>query len=115
VAEPQELLAGGSLKIIAAIKDPPVIVRILAHLGLPTRAPPRTPAQRVDLFQAAWAVKATGSATEPAMALGLRSRKRLKRRKIGLLKHSNALKSPAKREFFAKRFVSWMTIDASPA
>ena len=38
---------GGSLKIIAAIEDPPVIVRILTHLGLPTRAPP----QRVDLFQ----------------------------------------------------------------
>ena len=37
----------GSLKIIAAIEDPPVIVRILTYLGLPTRAP----AQRVDLFQ----------------------------------------------------------------
>jgi hypothetical protein len=37
----------GSLKIIAAIEDPPVIVRILTHLGLPTRAP----AQGVDLFQ----------------------------------------------------------------
>ena len=30
---------GGSLKIIAAIEDPPVIVRILRHLGRPTRAP----------------------------------------------------------------------------
>jgi len=39
------------LKIIAAIKDPPVIVKILTHLGLPTRAPPRAPAQQVDLFQ----------------------------------------------------------------
>jgi hypothetical protein len=27
---------GGSLKSIAAIEDPPVIVRILTHLGLPT-------------------------------------------------------------------------------
>ena len=44
---------GGSLKIIAAIEDPPVIVRILTHLGLPTRAPPRAPAQRFDLFQTA--------------------------------------------------------------
>ena len=44
---------GGALKIIAAIVEPPVIVRILAHLGLPTRAPPRSPARRVDLFQAA--------------------------------------------------------------
>src|SRR5262245_24464861 len=58
---------GGSLKIIACretcrraapstrlrtgIEDPPVIVKILAHLGLPTRAPPRSPAQRFDLFQ----------------------------------------------------------------
>jgi hypothetical protein len=42
---------GGSLKIIAAIEDPPVIVKILSHLALPTRAPPRAPARRVDLFQ----------------------------------------------------------------
>jgi len=41
----------GALKILAAIEDPPVIVKILAHLGLPTRAPPRSPAQRFDLFQ----------------------------------------------------------------
>jgi len=38
-------------KIIAAIEDPPVIIKILSHLGLPTRAPPRAPAHRVDLFQ----------------------------------------------------------------
>jgi hypothetical protein len=30
---------GGALKIIAAIEDPPVIDKILSHLGLPTRAP----------------------------------------------------------------------------
>jgi len=29
---------GGALKIIAAIEDPPVIVKILSHLGLPTHA-----------------------------------------------------------------------------
>jgi hypothetical protein len=44
---------GGSLKIVATIKDPPVNVRILAHLGLPARAPSRALAQRVDLFQPA--------------------------------------------------------------
>ena len=33
------------------IEDPPVIVKILRHLGLPTRAPPRAPARRADLFQ----------------------------------------------------------------
>ena len=50
---------GGALKIIAcpesrrraAIEDPPVIIKILGHLGLPTGAPPRAPARRVDLFQ----------------------------------------------------------------
>ena len=40
---------GGELKIIAAIEELAVIVRILTHLGLPARAPPRS----LDLFQAA--------------------------------------------------------------
>jgi hypothetical protein len=31
----------GTLKIIAAIEDPAVITKILTHLGLPIRAPPR--------------------------------------------------------------------------
>ena len=30
---------GGQMKIIAAIEDPKVIKKILAHLGLPTKAP----------------------------------------------------------------------------
>ena len=34
------------MKIIAAIEDPPVIVKILTHLGLATRAPLR--ARRSD-------------------------------------------------------------------
>ena len=36
---------GGSLKIIAAIWKQPVIERILTHLGLQARAPPRAPAR----------------------------------------------------------------------
>ncbi len=40
---------GGPLTILAAIEDPAVIAKILAHLGLPTRAPPRAPA-RLDGF-----------------------------------------------------------------
>ncbi len=44
---------GGRLKIIAAIEGPAAIVSILTHLGLPARAPPRSPARRVDLFQTA--------------------------------------------------------------
>ena len=44
---------GGDLKIIAAIEEPAVIERILTHLGLSAQPPPRAPARRVDLFQAA--------------------------------------------------------------
>ena len=44
---------GGTLKIIAPIEEPAVIVRILTHLGLPARAPPRAPARPLSLFQAA--------------------------------------------------------------
>jgi len=43
----------GHLQIIAAIVDPVLIAKILTHLYLPARAPPRSRARRVDLFQAA--------------------------------------------------------------
>ena len=42
---------GGPLTIIATIEDPTVIAKILAHLGLPTRGPPRSPTRAIDLFQ----------------------------------------------------------------
>jgi hypothetical protein len=44
---------GGKLKIIAAIEEPAVIVRILTHLRLPARAPPRSPARELTLIHAA--------------------------------------------------------------
>ena len=44
---------GGPLTILAAIEDPTVIAKILAHLGLPTRAPPRLPARIDEFFQTA--------------------------------------------------------------
>ncbi len=44
---------GSPLTIIAAIGDPAVIAKILAHLGLSTRTPPRSPARACDLFQTA--------------------------------------------------------------
>jgi hypothetical protein len=44
---------GGHLKIIATVVDPVVITKILTHLHPPARVPPRSSAQRVDLFQAA--------------------------------------------------------------
>ena len=36
---------GGELKIIAAILEQPVIERMLTHLGLQARAPPRSAAR----------------------------------------------------------------------
>jgi hypothetical protein len=42
---------GANLKIIAAIEEPAVIAKLLAHLGLPTRAPPRAPARSFDLLE----------------------------------------------------------------
>ena len=44
---------GGQLKLIAAIEEPAVIQRILTHLGLAAPPPPRAPAVRVGLFEAA--------------------------------------------------------------
>ena len=44
---------GGELKIIAAILEAPVIERILTHLGLQARAPPRAPARGQTLLHAA--------------------------------------------------------------
>ena len=44
---------GGPLTILAAIEDPPVIGKILSHLGLPTRAPPKAPARLDAFFQTA--------------------------------------------------------------
>ena len=40
---------GGELKIIAAILEAPIIEKILTHLGLPARAPPRAPARGPQL------------------------------------------------------------------
>jgi hypothetical protein len=44
---------GGTLTIIAAILDRPVIQTILTHLGLQARAPPRAPARgQMPLYSA---------------------------------------------------------------
>ena len=44
---------GGTLRIIAAILNPAVIAKILTHLGLSARAPPRAPARHFALLQTA--------------------------------------------------------------
>lgn len=43
---------GGELKIIAAIQEQPVIEKILTHLSLQARAPPRAPARGQALHAA---------------------------------------------------------------
>ena len=40
---------GGELKIIAAIMGQPVFEKILTHLGLQARAPPRAPGRGFQL------------------------------------------------------------------
>ena len=60
-----------ALKIIAAIEYPPVIVKILSHLGLPTRAP----ARRVDLFQTIGEAQ-TAERPKPMETLALSASKR---------------------------------------
>jgi len=56
----------------AAIEDPPVIGKIFSQLGLPTRAPPRAPAQRFDLFQTICEPK-PGCQRKPTAPLALSS------------------------------------------
>ena len=41
------------MTIIATIEQPAVIIKILGHLGLPTRAPPRAPVRAFDFFETA--------------------------------------------------------------
>jgi len=67
---------GGQLKLIAAIEDAAAIARILTHLGLAALTPPRAPARRVDLFQAASPVKPDWTLTGLVEVCGRRSGKR---------------------------------------
>jgi hypothetical protein len=62
---------GGALKIIAAIEDPPVIIKILSHLGLPTALRPSRPAQKWVSHQ-----PQTGIDIPPDPAIWLGHRKR---------------------------------------
>jgi hypothetical protein len=54
---------GGDSKIIAAIEEPAVIVRILTHLGLTARAPPRAGHKVLSLRT----VAGRGKKTTPAL------------------------------------------------
>src|SRR5262245_29161768 len=37
-------------RLRTGIEDPPVIIKIVSHLGLPTHAPPRSPARPLDFI-----------------------------------------------------------------
>ncbi|MBE0549489.1 MAG: hypothetical protein IH627_17910 [Rubrivivax sp.] len=52
---------GGELKIIAAILEAPVIEKILTHLDLQARAPPRAPARGPQLHAALPSLRITRS------------------------------------------------------
>ena len=106
---------GARLKIIAAIEEPPVIVRILAHLGyLPGHR--RAHRRSESICSKRRDRKPTPvQPSEPTMPLGLGSSNRLTRAGISPLKRSNALNSPRKRAVFRQTLVSWMIIDAAPA
>ena len=67
---------GGQLKLIAAIEDAAAIARLLTQLGLAAQPPPRAPARRVDLFQAASPVKPDWTLTGLGEVCGRRSGKR---------------------------------------
>ena len=43
----------GRAEILVSIEHPPVIAKILTHLGLSARAPPRSPARAFALFPTA--------------------------------------------------------------
>jgi hypothetical protein len=66
---------GGALKIIAAIEDPPVILRILTHLGLHPPAPHLAPPRGQSIYSKRLDPQAkTGSAIAPTIRLGRHSR-----------------------------------------
>ncbi len=67
---------GGQQKLIAAIEEPAAITRILTHLGLAAQPPPRAPAVRLDLFQAACGTKPDGILRGLGEVFGQRSGKR---------------------------------------
>ena len=50
-AHPCARAFSASLHVIAAIEDPSTIAKILKHLGLPARAPPRAPAKNPAFYE----------------------------------------------------------------
>ena len=88
---------GGDFKIIAAIEEPAVIVKILTHLGLPARAPPRSPARPLSLVRCLSSRRPdpqayNGSAMGLTIRLGPRSREAVKLRRREAIRADVGLK-----------------------
>ena len=104
---------GGTLTIIAAIEPLPVIAKILAHLGLPARAPPRSPARAFDRFQMASDPRPRplppGPTPEPTASFGLHSPEKPKRPRIPRSGHLGPRKGPEHPASWTRRIVSLTT------
>ena len=93
---------GGALKIIAAIVDPVLMIRLVAHRGVPTRAPPRLTARRLDSRPSSLILTETSSTPAPMLTLGLCSHDRLKCPEIGPLRLINGSTHPAEGRVFTR-------------
>src|SRR5215831_20004606 len=74
-----------------------VIVKILSHLGLPTRGPPRAPARRVELFQTSEEPKA---ACQRRRRRALRSTERLHKKPFACLPTALRPSGPVQQRIF---------------
>jgi len=83
---------GGQLKLIAAIEEPAAIARIFTRLGLAAQPPPRAPAVRVDLFQAALGVNPDWMLTGPGEVFGPSAFNRLAYVEIGRIAAQSCLR-----------------------
>ncbi len=64
---------GGPLTLIAAIEDPAVIAKILTHLGLPTRVPPRATARLDEFLQTASSPRVQTASSHPGVRFSSRT------------------------------------------
>ncbi len=97
---PFTCFTGGPFSILAAIEDPAVIAKILSHLGLPTRPPPRAPARFDAFMQTAY--------SPPWIPVQFRSRHDLcaqfphshlrRKRQADLIRDNEACQTPRARE-----------------
>src|SRR5262249_56914476 len=67
-----KIIAAPSTRLKTGIEDPPVIVKILARLGLPTRAPPRSHGSD-SIYSRQSEEPKTGCQREPTATLALSS------------------------------------------